>query len=130
MNYLLPERLKELRKEKKLSQLDIANILKITASAYGFYEQGKSAPSAETLIVLSDFYGVSTDYILGRTSEPSLPIKDEKDIGKKIEKIKHELSSPDSLSMYGDVMSDFDKAKLQQALDIVITLSKKTPNNK
>lgn len=124
MNYLLPERLKELRKKKKLSQLDIANILKITASAYGFYEQGKSIPSAETLIILSDFYGVSADYILGRTSEPFFSIEGEKDIGRKIEKIKRELSSPDTLTMYGETLTDDDKSKLQQVLEIVIALSK------
>ena len=130
MKNLLQERLKELRRNKKLSQLDIANLLQITSSAYGFYEQGKSIPSAETLSVLSDFYGVSADYILGRTSDPFLTTKDEKDIGKKIAKIQHDLASADTLMMYGDVLTDDDKEKLQQALEIVITLSKKEAKEK
>ncbi|QNU65781.1 helix-turn-helix transcriptional regulator [Ruminiclostridium herbifermentans] len=61
-------RLRELREEKKLLQKDIANLLNITASAYGYYEQGKREPDTHTVKSLADFYNVSTDYLLGRTN--------------------------------------------------------------
>jgi transcriptional regulator with XRE-family HTH domain len=67
--------LKKLRKDRKLSQSDIAEFLNITANAYGHYELGKRQPNPETLVKLADFYGVSIDYILGRDdTEPEDPI--------------------------------------------------------
>lgn len=60
--------LKELRLEKKLSQQNIADILKVSARAYQKYEYGTAEPTFDTLSQLADFYGVSTDYLLGRTT--------------------------------------------------------------
>ena len=36
------------------------------------YESGKRIPPTETLVVLADYYGVSMDYIMGRTDNPEL----------------------------------------------------------
>jgi transcriptional regulator with XRE-family HTH domain len=65
---LLSDRLKELRNEHNLLQKEIAKKLKITTSAYGFYEQGKRTPDTETLNKIAEFYSVSIDYLLGRTN--------------------------------------------------------------
>lgn len=62
---LLKDRLKELRIERDLLQKDIAKILNLTTSAYGYYEQGKRVPDSETIKILSAFYSVSSDYLLG-----------------------------------------------------------------
>lgn len=62
---LLKDRLKELRLERNLLQKDIAQILNLSTSAYGYYEQGKRIPDSETIKILSDFYRVSSDYLLG-----------------------------------------------------------------
>lgn len=59
------EKLKLLRKQRNLTQTDVANHLKITVSAYGNYELGQRSPTPETLIKLADFFGVSVDYLLG-----------------------------------------------------------------
>lgn len=64
---MLKTRLRELREEKELFQKDIAEMLNITTSAYGYYEQGKRDPDTQTLEKLADFYKVSIDYIMGRT---------------------------------------------------------------
>ncbi len=58
-------RLKKLRKEKKLSQAELGKLLGVTVSAYGHYELGTSEPSVQSVIKLSKFYNVSTDYLLG-----------------------------------------------------------------
>ena len=60
--------LKSLRNEKGVLQKDVAEYLKISTSAYGFYEQGKRIPDVETLNKLSDYYNVSIDYLLGKSS--------------------------------------------------------------
>lgn len=63
--------LKELRLNKKLSQQDIADILEVSARAYQKYEYGTAEPNFDNLSKLADFYGISTDYLLGRELPPS-----------------------------------------------------------
>lgn len=58
--------LKELRVKKGLKQSELANILGITQQAYQRYEYGTSEPNADGFAFLADFYGVTTDYLLGR----------------------------------------------------------------
>lgn len=65
------ERLKELRKSKKMKQTDIASFLEITSRHYQDCEYGKVTPSATMLIKLADYFNVSTDYLLGRSDDPT-----------------------------------------------------------
>ena len=60
-------RIKDLREDHDLTQSDIAKILKTTQQQYSKIESGKSDISGEKLILLSKFYNVSVDYILGLT---------------------------------------------------------------
>lgn len=64
---MFAKRLKELRKEKKLSQQAIANYIGMSVMAYAHYEWGDREPSFATLIKLCTFFGVSSDYLLGMT---------------------------------------------------------------
>ncbi len=59
-------RLRELRKELKLTQTDVANKLFITQHGYSNYENGKTEPNIETLIKLADIFNVSVDYLIER----------------------------------------------------------------
>ncbi len=61
-------RLKELREDRDLRQQDIADLLHISQVSYGRYELGLSEPSLSSLIKLADFYNVSLDYLVGRSS--------------------------------------------------------------
>lgn len=61
------QRLKELRKERKLTQIGLQIATGIDQSLLSKYERGERLPPTEALIVLSDFYHVSIDYILGRS---------------------------------------------------------------
>lgn len=63
-------RLKELRKSKKLKQTDMAEILDITARHYQKMEYGKVNVPALTLIALADYFDVSLDYLVGRSDDP------------------------------------------------------------
>jgi len=65
----LSKRLKKLRKEKGLKQLDIAKFLNISRSTYGHYETGHAVPSKESIEKLSDFFNVTVDYLLCRTND-------------------------------------------------------------
>lgn len=60
------DKLKELRKEKKLTQKEIAEQIGIKQNSYSDWENGKTEPSLEKLIVLADFFEVSLDWLVGR----------------------------------------------------------------
>lgn len=57
-----------IRKNKGLSQQDVANFLGVTRQCYGHYESGRRDIDNDTLIRLADFFGVTTDLILGRNN--------------------------------------------------------------
>lgn len=59
------------RKERGLTQQQVADALKMYKSAYQRYEQGKVIPAATVIINLADRFNVSADYLLGRTSNPN-----------------------------------------------------------
>jgi len=63
-------RLKDLREDKDLVQKQVAAILGIDQRVYSNYETGKREIPTRFICTLADFYGVSTDYLLGRTSNP------------------------------------------------------------
>jgi transcriptional regulator with XRE-family HTH domain len=65
------KRLSQLRKSHKLSQYDLADRLSFSRGQIANYEQGQRQPDYETLQKLADFFDVSTDYLLGRTNDPS-----------------------------------------------------------
>lgn len=64
------KRLKELREEKGESQKDLAKFLKITERAFQYYEKGEREPTIENIGKLAAYFGVTTDYLLGRTKDP------------------------------------------------------------
>lgn len=62
-----PERLKQCRTSKKLSQKQTALDTAISPRAYQYYEAGTSEPTISVAIALADFFDVSLDYLVGRS---------------------------------------------------------------
>jgi len=62
-------RLKELRTEKGLKQSDMGDFLGCTARNYQRFEHGEINVPATTLMALADYFGVTTDYLLGRSED-------------------------------------------------------------
>ena len=67
MREQLAERLRKCRKESRLSQREVAIYANITEHAYQNYERMEREPKLEILIRIADVYGVSLDYLTGRT---------------------------------------------------------------
>lgn len=61
--------LKELRKEKGLTQLQVANSLKISRQVYANYENEVNQPDCKMLVILANFFEVSIDFLLGRSDD-------------------------------------------------------------
>ena len=62
-------RIKELREQKCLSQLDVANGINTSQRNIGRWETGANEPSSSFVLKLADFFDVSTDYLLGREDD-------------------------------------------------------------
>jgi len=67
--------LKKVRKQKGLSQLKVAMDLSISREALSYYENGKRSPDIQMLLLLSDYFDVSIDYLIrGEEFVPKYPV--------------------------------------------------------
>ncbi len=71
-----------------LRQIDVANATGIDQKTLSNYETGKTNPDSYSIIKLADFFGVSTDYLLGYSD---LNIRSSADIAEKLEKIESDI---------------------------------------
>lgn len=73
----LQEKLTKLRKEKELSQLEVAEALRVSRQAVSKWEAGSAVPSTDNLKFLSDLYGVTVDYLLDDGADRPEPPEEE-----------------------------------------------------
>jgi len=108
---MFKDRLKELRYKKELSQRELASILNLSPSTIAMYETGQREPDAETLSKIADFFGVTIDYLLGRTDNPN---PEDSTIDDEIMAIMRDLG-PDITLQFYDLkgMSDEEKENLK-----------------
>ncbi len=66
---MFAEKLKEIRRRDGITQLQAAKILGVSLGAVGNWESGKRTPDAEMLVQIADTFGVTVDYLLGRTED-------------------------------------------------------------
>ncbi|MDD7186208.1 MAG: helix-turn-helix transcriptional regulator [Clostridia bacterium] len=64
---MLNEKIKELRKAKRVSQVEMASALGLTKQCVSNWENDNIQPSIEMLVKIADYFGVTTDYLLGRS---------------------------------------------------------------
>ncbi len=69
---IFAERVKTLRKKKKLKQSELGNMVGLTYTAISDIERGRRTTTMEKLDVLADFFDVSVDYLMGRTDNPKM----------------------------------------------------------
>lgn len=71
MDNILGKRIRELRVNARLSQTQFANVLHVRNSTLSQYESGHRSPNDQIKRRIADYFNVSLDYLLGRTSEAS-----------------------------------------------------------
>lgn len=108
--------MKKLRTVSRMTQEELGKKINVTKVSISGYENGNRSPDTETLQKIADTYNVTTDYLMGRTDNPN-PNKDEKDIAKRLEEFKKDLSSTDGLNFSGEPMSEDAKESLIEAMD-------------
>ena len=64
-------RLRELRRQKNLSQTELGRLIGVTSTQVGDMERGNSTTSMPRLYELCRYFGVSSDYLMGLTDDPA-----------------------------------------------------------
>lgn len=67
---MIGDRIKTLRKSKGYNMRQMATALNMPYTTYVNYEKGAREPDSERLVIIAKFFGVSTDYLIGRTESP------------------------------------------------------------
>lgn len=105
----LGELIAELRQDRGLTQKELGDILCVSSGTISNYENGVHLPDVDKVIALANYFHVTTDYLLGRTSS-NLPV----------ELLQQAITNEKTL---GDVMASFAKlpANRQAALSLIIS---------
>ncbi|WP_342441740.1 helix-turn-helix transcriptional regulator [Lysinibacillus sp. FSL K6-0075] len=74
---MFAQNLTKLRKERKISQYKLAELIGFSRGRIANYEQGSREPDFETLDIFADFFNVSSDWLLGRTNERNFLLEDD-----------------------------------------------------
>lgn len=98
--------LANLRKEKGVLQKEVANYLNMTVATISNYEKGVHLPDLNTLILLADYFDVSTDYLLQRT-----------DYRASIKTLNRRLSADYTVSDLVNTMVNMDARSTEALLD-------------
>lgn len=73
---MFAQRLKELREENNLTQSEVAKQCNLSCQCISSLEMGTRNPTGSTIITLADFFGVTSDYLLGRSDEFDKPLRE------------------------------------------------------
>lgn len=63
---MIGQTIRDLRKQRKMSQTELAKILHVSQQTVTAWETGKAEPSSSAISSLADYFNVTTDYLLGR----------------------------------------------------------------
>lgn len=111
------DRLKELRKQHGITQVELAIAIGLERSSIGKYEgKGCIMPSDEVKAKIADYFNVSIDYLLGRTDIPSIPSKYQKQPIAESDELRREIV------MLLDDLHDLSDQEIQMLRDFVSML--------
>ena len=94
-------RLKELRKQKNLTQTEIAKILNMAQTTYAGYELGQREPTIDTLKKIANFYNVSLDYLCEHETKGIVDLSSFSDIKKGCIYLLSKLNDKESAVVFG-----------------------------
>ena len=124
------EKIKTLRIEKGYDQTAICEYLNIEQSTLSNYENDRRTPKLDMVAKFADFFGVTTDYLLGREKEIELTKKDKIEIDEYLDKFESELLTQSGLMFDGEPLTQESREKLISAMRIGAEMAKKEAKEK
>lgn len=121
MDDILAARLKEAREKAGYStQLKVMKATGINNKTLSGYETGKNKPDFETLKVLCDLYGVTTDWVLGHTNNPKIVLTEEqRDVAQKID-LEDDAFLKAAISFDGRDLTVAEKQQLRELARVLL----------
>lgn len=116
---MIGEKIKELRKNSKITQEQLGNAIGVSKMAISYFEKGKKSPGRESLKKIADYFGVTTDYLLGRSEDPELNEEEDKVVS---EEGKNIMSLIESLP-------EDERKKAWEQLEMYVTYMHNKKNN-
>ena len=122
---MLSERLKTLRKRDGITQTEFAKIFNVSSGTIGNWETGAREPDYQTLLRIAEYFGVTTDYLLGNEETekplvtPAVTTDDEELID-----ILEELRSRPEMRMLFSLSKNATKQDVEDAVRIIEALRK------
>ncbi|WP_278949574.1 helix-turn-helix domain-containing protein [Megasphaera elsdenii] len=119
------DRMKKLREEKGLMQQDVCNALDIEQSTLANYENNRRVPKTDILIEIANYYGVSLDYLVGRTY-------DRFDSSKRRPKDLNKFLQQSEIIFDGDTynLTDEDRDLVMKSLEVAFLAAKRANKRK
>lgn len=103
-------RIKQLREEKGLKQEELAKVLSVAPSTIGMYERDEREPNDSITLKIAEYFGVSTDYLLGKTDIKNIEDEFKTIYSKEIEGLTEE-EIKEALEFYKIVKNNKNKEK-------------------
>lgn len=116
---MFKDKLKELRKERGMTQAELARRLGTSASAVGMYEQGRREPDGGTLTRMAKLLNCTTDELLD-AGRPN-------DVSDAIDSFARTLERQPGLMFHGSPLTKSDREKLVSAIRIAAAISAQKP---
>ncbi len=110
---ILGKNIQQLRKSIGLTQSELAKKIGVSGSAVGMYEQGRREPDNDIMIRLCTFFGVSSDFLLGREAAAQREVSDIFD------EFTRTLSNQKCLMMNGMPINDEERSRIVDAINVV-----------
>lgn len=119
---MLGNRLKKLRLQKKLTQLQVANLVNISEARYNLYENNRRQPDYNLLKDLAKVLDTTTDYLLGNddTTKTINTIIPDSELADKL----NVLVESENAKVLFDKLGDLNEEELKQFVDIVNIIKK------
>ncbi len=114
----LGQKIRQLRKRNGLTQAALAQELGVSSSAVGMYEQDRRTPDNETLLVICNIFGVSTDYMLGNTENMT-------DVSVVLDDFNKRLTEYNALMFDGRPLTDEERKQVFDAIEYVARLAER-----
>lgn len=112
---MIGQTIRDLRKQRKMSQTELAKILHVSQQTVTAWETGKAEPSSSTISNLADYFNVTTDYLLGRS---------EKKDDDKVDYVALDKVLDNARSFDGEPMDEHDREILRGILKGYFTTKK------
>lgn len=123
---MIGKRIKLLRTNKEITQKELSEYLGLTPKMISFYEKEERFPPHDIITKIADYFKVTTDYLLGRTDDPNLNNKDEKNIQKDLKQIIDDFKTGEDGPVFynGEELDEDELYLIEQAMEIALKTAK------